>query len=1200
MRAETFTKTILAFFAFFIVSNTSHAQCDWEPIGLDNDMFFIADSSTTYRPAIAADNAGIVYTAFCDAQNSAKATVKRYVNGYWSLMGNAGFSDGRVDKVKIAIDNLNHVFVAYEDYAYGRKVTVKYYNGFSWVNIGVPGFSPVKVDDLDLTIDQSNNRPYVTFADSTNKVSVMSFFGTAWSNVGATGFSVGIVANLGIVANANTPYVVYNDYGAQNKMRVMKYDGAAWDSLGSTSTFMGGQPSIVLDNNNVVHVVFQDVPMTQASVIYYNGGAWDYLGGPNVSSTTAIYTNLAFDASNNAYVSCTTIPQQRGELIKYNGSSWSVLGQMYVAPNQSIPNQYARFNGIAINSATQEPYMMYTQNNATPLLGMKDFGVVKWTGTQFKNTNGTSITSSINFNTGGYYATFNYDPFGTPYVVYTDSVNGNRCSVKKFDGTNWVQVGNAGFSTYDVEFNSIDFDASGTPYVAFREQTSSPSVMKFNGTAWVYVGAPMFYVAANGVYTSMAVNPVTNEPYIFFNDATVASRGTCMRFDGSNWVNVGTPGFTAGGVGWTTIKFNPTGTPYVAYPDNAYASKLAMMKFNGTSWVAIGSGAITTAQVFSYGFALDASDNIYLTYTDVSQSYKVTCKKWDGTAWANVGGYLNTGYASDCDVTVDAFGNVFIYYTDQFLNYYPGTVKRWFNNTWVTVGRQQIFNGTTQTNTIRTHPITGLAIIGSLLQGNWGEGKGYYMKSLPCNFNTAIAGNTFYDADSDCAFTVGDVVLPNTPIQLTQGPNTSLTFTDNGGNYYFTAMPAGTYTIGTGNLQNGYNIQCANSQPHATVVTANALNTEDFAIACTPEFDFIAASISPIGAWWPGQYVWVKPNAPVQRTICSGTPTPGTITMVFPPCLNYIVDTTLQIQPNTVIDDANGDTLIYNIPDVYNYPPFFLNSMYIRAQICTTATSGDTLCIQLIVNANNDVDVTNNTYTRCVGIASSFDPNNKEVNPRGTGTSGIIPDTTVGMVYTINFQNTGTAPAVNIVVKDTLSSNLQLETFQIVGSSHAMSGTNITNGVVSFNFPNIMLPDSTSDELNSHGFVTYKIDLVPNLAPLTQIKNTAYIYFDYNEAIITNTAINTIEEPLGISVADAATPFAIYPNPAMDFVSIYTTANYKQAQLMIYNLTGQLITQKQITQANQIPITELGNGMYIFVVQNGDTVIGRQRVVVVR
>ncbi len=75
----------------------------------------------------------------------------------------------------------------------------------------------------------------------------------------------------------------------------------------------------------------------------------------------------------------------------------------------------------------------------------------------------------------------------------------------------------------------------------------------------------------------------------------------------------------------------------------------------------------------------------------------------------------------------------------------------------------------------------------------------------------------------------------------------------------------------------------------------------------------------------------------------------------------------------------------------------------------------------------------------------------------------------------------------------------------------------------------------------------------------------------------------------------------IHPNPAQDFVSIDLPKNINQAQLGIYNLIGQLVSQKQIAQANQtVPITELGNGVYVFVVESGGEVVGRRRVVVAR
>lgn len=89
-------------------------------------------------------------------------------------------------------------------------------------------------------------------------------------------------------------------------------------------------------------------------------------------------------------------------------------------------------------------------------------------------------------------------------------------------------------------------------------------------------------------------------------------------------------------------------------------------------------------------------------------------------------------------------------------------------------------------------------------------------------------------------------------------------------------------------------------------------------------------------------------------------------------------------------------------------------------------------------------------------------------------------------------------------------------------------------------------------------------------------------------------------EPLGIN-ENGAEKIKVYPNPAQDCVTLTIPQNFTNAQLSIYNLTGQLLMQKQIAQPNQqIPITELSNGMYIFVVQNGERVIGRQRMVVNR
>jgi hypothetical protein len=40
-----------------------------------------------------------------------------------------------------------------------------------------------------------------------------------------------------------------------------------------------------------------------------------------------------------------------------------------------------------------------------------------------------------------------------------------------------------------------------------------------------------------------------------------------MKFDGTNWLYVGTPGFSAGQADFISLAINAAGEPYVAYDD---------------------------------------------------------------------------------------------------------------------------------------------------------------------------------------------------------------------------------------------------------------------------------------------------------------------------------------------------------------------------------------------------------------------------------------------------------------------------------------------------------------------------------------------------------------------------------------------------------------------------------------------------------
>ena len=72
--------------------------------------------------------------------------------------------------------------------------------------------------------------------------------------------------------------------------------------------------------------------------------------------------------------------------------------------------------------------------------------------------------------------------------------------------------------------------------------------------AWKYVGNEGFSLA-EADNTSLAISP-SGQPYVAFLDMAHYQKTTVMKFDGTNWVDVGTPGFSSDYVYYTSLAFN--------------------------------------------------------------------------------------------------------------------------------------------------------------------------------------------------------------------------------------------------------------------------------------------------------------------------------------------------------------------------------------------------------------------------------------------------------------------------------------------------------------------------------------------------------------------------------------------------------------------------------------------------------------------
>lgn len=139
----------------------------------------------------------------------------------------------------------------------------------------------------------------------------------------------------------------------------------------------------------------------------------------------------------------------------------------------------------------------------------------------------------------------------------------------------------------------------------------------------------------------------------------------------------------------------------------------------------------------------------------------------------------------------------------------------------------------------------------------------------------------------------------------------------------------------------------------------------------------------------------------------------------------------------------------------------------------------------------------------------SCDPNDKSVSPEGCGPSHLIAPQ--DLKYTVRFQNVGAGPAHNVVIRDDIDPNLDIETLQVVASSHPISEVRVVPPqglVVSFN--GIELPAAQFDADGSHGYVILKIAPRPGLPPGTTLSNFADIYFDNNPPVTTNSVDNTL------------------------------------------------------------------------------------------
>lgn len=424
---------------------------------------------------------------------------------------------------------------------------------------------------------------------------------------------------------------------------------------------------------------------------------------------------------------------------------------------------------------------------------------------------------------------------------------------------------------------------------------------------------------------------------------------------------------------------------------------------------------------------------------------------------------------------------------------------------------------------------------------------------------------------------------------------------NNNGNDIDVTSPFGEYTIYDDNATNSYDLSFSVLPEYATyysvttssyvnvsVVIGGGLQVYNFPVTVTQPYTDVATYIIPLQQPRPG---FTYKEKVVYANLGNQTVASGTLT--FTKDANVVI--TNNTQTGTVAN-ASGFTYDYS-----SLLPFEVRFMDVTMQVPTipTVQLGQLLTNSVTITPlTGDIVPSNNSNSSSQVIIGSYDPNDK-MESRGSQILHSSFTSEDYLIYTIRFENTGTASAVNVRIEDMLDAKLDENSIRMLASSHEYTMERMDTNVKWF-FDNIQLPVSVPDTQVGHGYVTFKIKPKPGYAIGDIIPNTANIYFDFNPAIVTNTFTTEFVAALAVETFTESN-VSMYPNPAKNQVTI----SLDNTDEIIANINVIDVLGKQVIRLNKvneitklIDISSLNSGIYFIEIETQNKLVVKRKLIV--
>jgi len=451
---------------------------------------------------------------------------------------------------------------------------------------------------------------------------------------------------------------------------------------------------------------------------------------------------------------------------------------------------------------------------------------------------------------------------------------------------------------------------------------------------------------------------------------------------------------------------------------------------------------------------------------------------------------------------------------------------------------------------------------------------------------STVSGTLYYDLNNNGILDIGETGLPYQIIHI----GSYVAYTDVNG-FYSLTLPIGNYPLSyspSGFYSSGI-ITTLNLTAYVTQ-NGTTYGNNNIGLYMTPGQVDLSITIHPSTTVTPGFGAWYSIN------VCNNgtTPTGATILMQYDPVLTPNYQNPIASNVNT-----SNNLITWNVPAINPGACYYIWVTF-NAIIGTPLGSNTIEVVSVNPTTGIDNNMNNNTDTIHQIVVGSWDPNNKLVDYTNTIDPNFQMESTTNpnqeIRYTINFQNTGNAPAHNVVVIDEMSNNLDVTAYEFIGASHncviQRNGNETT-----YKFMNIMLPDSTNNEPASHGFISYKLNALSSLTIGDQMIDYANIYFDFNAPVLTEDAVITVVGPTAAASILSNDQINMYPNPADDFVNVNVQSKSDgNVNITIADATGKVCLQQQRTLKagyNKLVLNtaELSKGIYFVQTTSNDGVV---------